>query len=94
MRGVRNGPFEGDPHFHVFHVSFFISLFLFLKKKQVSGWLCFLVFLSNMFLCWRLYQSLTVDVFSVVGAPRRCGVVNDTGRDSWDWAVPPTWKRA
>ena len=32
-----------------------------------------------MFHCWHEYQSLTVDVFSVVGAPWRCGVLTTSG---------------
>ena len=35
----------------------------------------FLVFLSDMFHCLHLYQSFTLDVSSVVGAPWRCGVL-------------------
>ena len=32
-----------------------------------------------MFSCWHQYQSLTVDVSSVVGAPWRCGVLKTKG---------------
>ena len=39
----------------------------------------FIVFLSNMFHCWHLYQSLTVNVSSVVGAPWRCGILTTLG---------------
>ena len=35
----------------------------------------FFVFLSEGLHCWRQYQSLSVAVSSVVGAPWRCGVV-------------------
>ena len=52
---------------------FFIFFFHFSDEK--SFFFFFLVFLSNMFYCWHQYQSLTVDVSSVVGAPWRCGVL-------------------
>ena len=59
VKGSGMGPFEGDPLscFCVFHFLFFLG-------TNVS----FFLYFSNMFHCWHLYQSLTVDVFSVVGA--------------------------
>ena len=69
-------------YFHFFYIfcsflhflnffCFSFSFFIFPKKKVVLFF--FLVFLSNIFSCWRWYQSLTVS--SVVGAPWRCGVL-------------------
>ena len=46
---------------------------------SVSSFFFFLVFLSNMFRCWQKSQSFTKDVSSVVGAPRRCGVMTTKG---------------
>ena len=37
------------------------------------------LFFSNMFHCWHQFQSLTVDVSSIVGAPWRCGVLTTHG---------------
>ena len=60
-------------HFFIFDfLMFFIFFFSFFPKKKFLL-LFFLVFLSNIFYCWRQYQSLTVS--SVVGAPWRCGVL-------------------
>ena len=51
--------------FHAFNPRFF--------SENVSSF--FLVFLSDMFHCLHLYQSFTLDVSSVVGAPWRCSVL-------------------
>ena len=62
-------------HF-VFHVFQRFFSFLFSEKK------CFFLFLfilSNIFHCQHQYQSLTVDVSSVVGAPWRRGVLTTQG---------------
>ena len=71
--------------FHlVFIFSFFVHFFIFrffnvfhfviFSREKVSSFLfsctCF-----KYFYCWHKYQSLTVDVSSVVGAPWRCGVL-------------------
>ena len=76
----------------LFFPPFFPSFFFFLDLVLLFFFLFFLVFLSNIFNCWRYYQSLTVS--SVVGAPWRCGRLDDIGRDSWDWVGPPAWERA
>ena len=73
--------------FFVFFLAFYVSnffgffsflhfLFSFFPKKKFLIFF-FLVFLSNILFCWRLYQSLTVS--SVVGAPWRCGVLTTKG---------------
>ena len=68
--------------FPVFFLSFFLLLiFSFFVHSFFFDFLMFfissffLVFLSYIFHCWHQYQSLTVDVSSVVGAPWRCGVL-------------------
>ena len=53
----------------------FFIFFIFPKKKFLLFF--FLEFLSNIFSCWRQYQSLTVS--SVVGAPWRRGVLTTSG---------------
>ena len=83
-------PSRGAPLWALF--SFFCScpikkkkLFLFSKnffffhfsQKKSFFFFFFLEFLSNKFNCWRSYQSLPVS--SVVGAPRRCGVLTTQG---------------
>ena len=71
--GVKNGPREGAFHvFHFFFFSFFPCLF-FLEKKLLL--FLFPCIPSENFHCWQKYQSLIVDVSSVVGAPWRCGVM-------------------
>ena len=66
--GVRHGP----------AFMFFISLFsTFLKMFLFSSF--FLIFLPNIFHCQHWYQSLTVDVPVVSGAPSNCGVLTTQG---------------
>ena len=67
------GPISGGTPLGPLFLSMFFHFLLssFLKKKVTS--FLFFVFLSNIFYCWRQYQSLTVS--SVVGAPWRCGVL-------------------
>ena len=71
-------------HFFSFFVHFFIFCFFFHvfhffhfseEKSFFSSF--FLALLSNIFYCWRQFQSLTVS--SVVGAPWRCGVLMTQG---------------
>ena len=59
-------------HFLIF-LMFLIFFFHFSEEKVFF----LIVFLSNIFNCWRWYQSLTVS--SVVGAPWRCGVLTTQG---------------
>ena len=71
-------------HFFIFLIflMFFIFLVHFSEEKSFF-FSFFLVFLSNMFYSRHQNQSLTVS--SEVGAPKRCGVPDDKGRDSLDW---------
>ena len=55
---------------------FYIFIFSFFPTKKFLLFF-FLAFLSNIFYCWRQYQSLTVS--SVVGASWRCGVLTTQG---------------
>ena len=59
-------------HFLFFFCFSFFQFFL----RKVSSFLL-PVFLSNIFNCWRWYQSLIVS--SVVGAPWRCGGIAGIG---------------
>ena len=61
-------------HFLLKKLLIFSFSFSFFSRKKFIPFL-FLVFLSNMLHCWHQYQSLTIDVSSVVGAPWRCGVL-------------------
>ena len=65
VKGVRSGPLEGDPAFMFFIFHFF--------RRKSFFFFFFVVFLSNIFYCWRQYQNLTVS--SVVGVPWRCGAL-------------------
>ena len=85
-REVRNGPFEGDPALMcfifscVFHFHVLISLYSFIPffVFSLDVFVLSCIF-SNMFHCRHLYQSPTLDVSSVVGAPWRCGVLTIPG---------------
>ena len=85
-------PFFFSRFFFVFFLPFIFSFFLFfLFISSFFDFLMFFHFLSSCisfkyFFCWRSSQSLTVS--SVVGAPWRCGVPDDIGRDRWDWVGP------
>ena len=69
--------------FPFFHICFFL--------EHVSSFKFLIVlFLSKKFHCWHQFQSLTVDVFSVVGAPWRCGVLTTYGGIAG--VGPPAWE--
>ena len=72
--GVRNGACEGDTAF-----LFLISLFRCLLKNVFLLFFFFVFQYIYIFHCWHQFQSLTVDVSSVVGAPWRCGVLTTWG---------------
>ncbi len=59
-------------HFAFFHYSFHV--FRFDSFFECFFFFCLFFSLSNICHCQHQFQSLTVDVSSVVGAPWRCGV--------------------
>ena len=66
--GVRNGPFEGDSHFHVFHLFFRASMFF---HFSFFFQICFIASISA--------SVYTRDVASVVGVLWKCGVLMREG---------------
>ena len=68
---------------------FFIFFSFFLRKKFLLFF--FLVFLSNMFHCWKLASEFNCFLRSRCSMEMWCP--DDIGRDSWDWVGPLAWGR-